>query len=260
MKHVNNTYNAYVKTSNELQVVLDYDFSSFQVRDLAAAGGQPNRAQHQRSPARCRPSCRGSSGSRRSKGARLRSCKCRPYEQPALQQKGQFPTPQAPAHSARAFLPALQMREHAALEKMEENQEQMEALEEARNQGLQPHQDKVSIVLSEVEGTANALQRFLNDHAFAKAQYVKDASLITVVKIQEHRERKSSANGNGVGSAGGGASNSGGGGGTTGSDAAFSDRRRRKEQEMTWLVDADNNQASRPASRAWPTWRPRAPS
>lgn len=50
------------------------------------------------------------------------------------------------------YLTIQQMREHAALERLEENQELILAFEEER---LQPHEhvDKVSLMLSEVEGT-----------------------------------------------------------------------------------------------------------
>ncbi|EDQ85143.1 uncharacterized protein MONBRDRAFT_34373 [Monosiga brevicollis MX1] len=146
MRHINTTYNSYVKTTNELQSVLDSDFSSFQ------------------------------------------------------------------------------MREHAALERLEENQEQMEALEEARNHD-RVQLDKVSLMLNEVEDTAKTLQRFLDDHAFRKAQNVKDASLITVIKIQ--RQSKELARHDDQ---------------PASPDSARGRQRKQEQQEMTWLVDADNNQ------------------
>lgn len=83
MKRVNNTYNNYVKVTNELQGVLDVDFTSYDVsvflssavclqcRQLALA--------HFTLPgvALCRRLWIGRSGSRWSNASGLQSCKCR---------------------------------------------------------------------------------------------------------------------------------------------------------------------------------------
>eukprot|EP00045_Choanoeca_perplexa_P015619 m.198601 g.198601 ORF g.198601 m.198601 type:complete len:737 (+) comp17042_c0_seq10:240-2450(+) len=170
MKHINSTFVSYIKNTNELQAVLQNDFSSFQ----SIMAWQQKLTEEQRRKI--------------------------------------------------AQLQVQAMREHAALERLEENQELILAFEEER---LQPqgHVDKVSLMLSEVEGTANALQRFLDDHAFMKAQNVKHASLITVVKIKKAHDSGSTEK------------------------PVESRSKRNEQQEMTWLVDADNNQfaLTRPA-------------
>ncbi|EGD78724.1 hypothetical protein PTSG_11772 [Salpingoeca rosetta] len=163
LKHINNTFNAYVRMTHDLQSVLDSDFSSYE----AIKQWQDKYLDDQR--------------------------------------------------KRIAELQVQAMREHAALEKFQENQQKLEAFEDARK-GTAAKRNSVDQVLSRVEDKAKALQQFLDDHAYIKAQHVKDSSLITVVKIESHDESEMTAQ---------------------------EEKSRRKGNDvahMSFLVDADNNQ------------------
>eukprot|EP00056_Hartaetosiga_gracilis_P007879 m.113342 g.113342 ORF g.113342 m.113342 type:complete len:793 (-) comp12798_c1_seq10:13-2391(-) len=111
------------------------------------------------------------------------------------------------------------MREHSELHKLMETKTKLEEYD-AKRISKPVEMNKVDRVLERVDDKAKALQLFLNDHAFMKAQLVEDSHLVTVVKIVSHEHAIN-----------------------------LKMEQNKHVQDMAYLVDADSNQytLSKPA-------------